>query len=107
MSEFPQVLTTKVVLSDKVANHTMYQYSDTYMYVPMYVPRLNPDRAPTTRIGGASTMAFRNKGRGRGSRGTPYDRPEREEPAEADACKVFVGNLSFDTSWKARLRMSA
>mmetsp|Transcript_40063 Transcript_40063/g.105360 ORF Transcript_40063/g.105360 Transcript_40063/m.105360 type:complete len:180 (-) Transcript_40063:654-1193(-) len=40
-------------------------------------------------------MAMRTGGRG--SRPGPYDRPE---PEEADATKVFVGNLSFDTTWK-------
>ena len=42
-------------------------------------------------------MAMR---KGRGARSTPYERPEAEVQEEADPCTVFVGNLSFDTTWK-------
>eukprot|EP00966_Prymnesium_polylepis_P090975 2106442-Prymnesium_polylepis.1 len=42
-------------------------------------------------------MAMRTGGRG--SRPGPYDRPE---PEEADATKVFVGNLSFGARRRPR-----
>lgn len=38
-------------------------------------------------------MAFRNS-RGRGARSEPY------ASEEADGCSVYVGNLSWDTTWK-------
>jgi len=40
------------------------------------------------------------RGRGRGSRPTPYSRPGGGEEAAADACTVFVGNLPYETTWK-------